>query len=73
MKAIVIHNYGPPDVLKYETVPDDWLIATQARHPRIVSSSGRSKPKCSVTSERTALRSVKCAPRAAPLLIIWTP
>lgn len=22
MKAIVIHNYGPPDVLKYETVPD---------------------------------------------------
>jgi NADPH:quinone reductase len=22
MKAIVIHEYGPPDVLKYETVPD---------------------------------------------------
>jgi NADPH2:quinone reductase len=22
MKAIVIHQYGPPDVLKYETVPD---------------------------------------------------
>src|SRR5262247_1266312 len=22
MKAIVIHHYGPPDVLKYENVPD---------------------------------------------------
>ena len=22
MKAIVIHQYGPPDVLKYEDVPD---------------------------------------------------
>ena len=22
MKAIVIHEFGPPDVLKYESVPD---------------------------------------------------
>ena len=22
MKAIVIHEFGPPDVLKYETLPD---------------------------------------------------
>jgi len=31
MKAIVIHNYGPPDVLKYETVPDPEPRAGEVR------------------------------------------
>jgi NADPH:quinone reductase len=31
MKAIVIHNYGPPDVLKYETVPDPEPRAGEIR------------------------------------------
>jgi NADPH:quinone reductase-like Zn-dependent oxidoreductase len=31
MKAIVIHEYGPPDVLKYETVPDPQLREGEIR------------------------------------------
>jgi NADPH:quinone reductase-like Zn-dependent oxidoreductase len=31
MKAIVIHNYGPPDVLQYETVPDPEPRAGEVR------------------------------------------
>jgi NADPH2:quinone reductase len=31
MKAIVIHNYGPPDVLKYENVPDPEPRAGEIR------------------------------------------
>ena len=31
MKAIVIHHYGPPDVLKYESVPDPEPRAGEIR------------------------------------------
>ena len=31
MKAIVIHEFGPPDVLKYETVPDPEPRAGEIR------------------------------------------
>jgi len=31
MKAIVIHHYGPPDVLKYENVPDPEPRAGEIR------------------------------------------
>src|SRR5262249_7121947 len=31
MKAIVIHHYGPPDVLKYESVPDAQPRAADVR------------------------------------------
>src|SRR5260370_147720 len=31
MKAIVIHQYGPPDVLKYENVPDPQPRAGEIR------------------------------------------
>ena len=31
MKAIVIHNYGPPDVLEYESVPDPEPRAGEVR------------------------------------------
>jgi len=31
MKAIVIHEYGPPDVLRYETVPDPEPRAGEIR------------------------------------------
>ena len=31
MKAIVIHEFGPPDVLKYESVPDPEPRAGEVR------------------------------------------
>jgi NADPH:quinone reductase len=31
MKAIVMHNYGPPEVLQYETVPDPEPRAGEIR------------------------------------------
>jgi NADPH:quinone reductase len=31
MKAIVIHHYGPPEVLKYESVPDPEPRAGEIR------------------------------------------
>jgi len=32
MKAIVIHEFGPPDVLKYEDWPDPQPQAGEIRH-----------------------------------------
>ena len=48
MKAIVIHEFGPPDVLKYESVPDPAPRAGRSCR----SSPGSIAPAWSTRSER---------------------